>query len=113
MKFISEILLTGIVKEYVEKFRKRTERENKNTLFSIFYWIEEPYLERIKELEEENAELKERCERKTKALVKLIEQTEKMKRCTNCENYPKQPTNTLCKYSDSCGKELDKWELAE
>lgn len=61
---------------------------------------------RIAELKQENDELKEHC--------KAVDEVNiKMRRCQNCKNYPKQPTNTLCKYGDSCGKELDKWELAE
>lgn len=79
MRLISEITITGIVKEYVEGFRGRAERENKNLLFSIFCRLEEPYIERIKELEE-------KCKRKERALVKLIEQSEKMKCCGNCEH---------------------------
>lgn len=38
------------------------------------------------ELKEQNMELKERCDRKTQALVKLVEQTEKMKCCGNCKH---------------------------
>lgn len=75
----------------------------------------------IAELKEQNLELKERCERKTKALVRLIEQNEKMKCCANCKHCVfKYDDEDLIFECDVTGMEsynhlktCTNWELAE
>lgn len=66
---------------------------------------------------EENKELKERCDRKSKALVKLLEENEKLKCCQNCKHWEESCEYKKCKYRylpvyrDEMND--NHWELAE
>lgn len=95
MKYISEITITGIIKEYVEDFGRRTERENKNLLHSILYKVENICFARIEELEEENAKL--RC-------------------CGNCKHQRYDYESRYCEFDATGEKEcvnLSEWELTK
>lgn len=62
MRYISEIKLTELVKNFVEELnRTRDIKEKKNKIFALLSYFETPYLEEIekqKKLAEKNQQLK-------------------------------------------------------